>query len=185
MNNIQNIRLRMVFSEEEKPYLSNISSLLYDFELLHDYSLLISVEKYAYYKFSQRFWYRTGRPIEPNHKLRAAKIIKESPLTIELIMTGVAISSGALWAIAQVIDKIANWRLNRKKLKLQIKKLEREIEKSPQDEEKARLDLERKMLERRAFGIARALVRRFESNPITLESIELSVEKNESDWETK
>lgn len=185
MNNIRNIRMKLVFSEERKPYLLDISSLLYDFELLHDYSLLICAEEYSEYKFSQRFWYRNGRPLRLSHRLRAAKIIKDSPLTVELIIAGVVASSGALWTLAQIIGKITNWRLNRKKLKLEIEKLERELGKARLEEEKAGLDLEQKMLKRRAFGIQCVIVRRFESNPITLESVELSVEKKESDWETK
>lgn len=178
MKDTRNIRMRLVFREEKKPYLIDVSSLLYDFELLHDYSLLMCAEEYDNYKFSQLFWFRRGRPLRPGHKLRAARIVKESPLTVELIIAGVVASSGALWTIIQIASKIANWKLNKKKLESEIEKLKKEIRKSPSEKEKSSFDLEEIVRKRRAFGIQGRLIRRFEDNPIKLDNIELSIEEN-------
>lgn len=165
------INMRLVFREARKPYLLDVSSLLYDFELLHDFSLLIRAEEYHNYRFSQYFWYRRGRPLKPSHRLRAIRIVKESPLTVELIIAGVVASSGALWTIIQIAGKIANWKLNKKKLK-------KEIRKSDGERGISNLDLEEIVQMRRAFGIQGRLIRRFEDNPIKLENIELSLEEN-------
>ena len=177
MNDTNNFRLRLVFREERKPYLLNISSLLYDFELLHDYSLLMCAKEYDNYKFSSFFWFRRGRQLKPGHKLRAARIVKESPLTVELILAGVVASSGALWTIVQIASKVANWRLNKERLKLEIEKLRKEIHEAP-EKEKSSLDLEEIVGKRRAFGIQSRLIRRFEDNPIKLDYVELSTEEN-------
>jgi hypothetical protein len=184
VSGLPNIRMRLVFSEEKKPYLLDISSLLYDFELMHDYSLLISSE-YPEYRFSQRFYYRNGRPIKQHHRLRAVKLIKESPLTVELIIAGVAVSSGALWTIIQIIDKITNWKLDRKKKRLEIEKLEMELEKIPIKKKKRKIDFEEEIFRRKEFGIERSIIRRLETNPMKLENIELSLDTTESDWERK
>jgi len=178
MKNIPNIKMKLVFSEVKESYLLDISSLLYDFELLHDYSLLIRAQEYTEYKFSQRFWYRNGRPLKRYHRLRAVKIIKESPLTVELILAGVAVSSGALWTIFQIAYRVVNWKLNREKLEREVEKLRREIGKAPLEEEKTRLDLDEVIRRSRASGVENSLVRRFEDNPIRLEDIELSTEEN-------
>ena len=58
-----NVGLKLVFSKENKPYLLDITSLLYDFELLHDFSLILWADDYLDYKFSN-FMYRNGSPGE-------------------------------------------------------------------------------------------------------------------------
>jgi len=174
-----NIRIRLVFNEEKRPYLLDISSLLYDFELLHDFSLLLCAEDYSDYRFSRFFWYRKGRPLKANHKLRATRIIKESPLTVELIVSGVILLSGAFWALVQAIEKISNWKLDKEKKRLEIEKLKRELSKANLDIEKARIELDQKVLERETFSILRSLIRRLESNPISLVDIEFYAETDD------
>jgi len=100
------VRLRLFFHEEEKPFLLDVSSLFYDFELLYDLSLMLCVEEYDSYRFSRAFWYRRGRPIKAEHKLRVAKIVKESPLTIELGIAGFVAATGTMWIMIQIIEKI-------------------------------------------------------------------------------
>jgi len=173
------IRIRLVFSEGKRPYLLDISSLLYDFEMLHDFSLLLCIEDYSYYRFPPFFWYRKGRPIKVNHKLRAARIIKESPLTVELILSGVILLSGAFWALVQAIEKISNWKLNKEKTRLEIEKLKKELRKADLVIEKVRIELDQKVQEREAFSIHQSLIRRLEGNPINLVDMELYAETND------
>lgn len=164
------IRLRLVFSEKEKPYLLDISSLLYDFELLHDFSLILCMEDYIGYKLSRFFWYRNGRPIRADHKIRAVKIVKDSPFTVELALAAIPVISGAFWLLVQAMEKVHNWKLNREKLRQEVEKLriEKEIK---------RIELEQKIQERQASAILSSLVERFESNPIKLVDIEIRPEK--------
>ncbi|MDK2782044.1 MAG: hypothetical protein PWR13_1072 [Archaeoglobi archaeon] len=162
MDNNKKIKIKLTFRDEKKPYLIDISSLLYDLELLHDFSLLIYMDEYREYKFTQYFWYRKGRPLKSKHKIRAIRIIKESPLTIELIFGGIA----AFWGLVQAIERIMNWRLNRQKLKLEVEKLERELK-------MVNIELERRLYERQAWETFNSLLRRLESNPIKLEDIEV------------
>lgn len=178
MNRDINIKVKLMFSEEKRPYLSDISSLLYDFELLHDFSLLLCADDYSGYKFSRFFWYRNGRPLKADHKVRTTKILKESPLIVELIIAEVAVLCGALWAFVQAIEKISNRKLNKEKLILEVKKLEREIVKADLEVEKTRIELEQKVREKEALNVLRSLIRRLEDNPIELTDIEFYVEEN-------
>jgi hypothetical protein len=139
----------------------------------------LCAEDYSDYKFSPFFWYRRGRPLKANHKIRATRIIKESPLTVELILSGVILLSGAFWALVQAIEKISNWKLNREKTRLEIEKLKKELSKADLDIEKARIELDQKVLETETFNILRSLIRRFESNPINLMDIELYAETSD------
>ena len=169
------IRLKLVFSEEKQPYLLDISSLLYDFELLHDFSLILFAEDYSKYRFSPFFWYRNRRPIKASHKVRAVKIVKESPFTIVIEIAAIAALSGALWGLIQAAEKVRNWRLNREKRELEIEKLKLETK-------KMRIELEQKAQEREASRILYSLIRRLESNPINLVDMEIQVtESDEND----
>lgn len=170
------MKLKLVFHEEKKPYLLDISSLLYDFELLHDLCLMISAEDYSDYGFGRYFWYRNGRPIKEYHKLRAVRIAKESPLTVELLLTGMVAIPTSLWLLIQAIEKISNLKMNRKKLRMEIEKLQLDI-----DIKKA--DLEQKLQEKRLLGIFEVLIKRFDNNPIKLEDLELKMDDNIDDKE--
>lgn len=171
------IRLKLVFSEGKRPYLLDISSLLYDFELLHDFSLILCADDYLKYKFSPLFWYRNRRPIKESHKVRAIKIVKESPLIVVIDVAEILLLTGALWALIQAMEKIRNWRLNREKLRLEVEKLRLETEKMT-------IELEQKVQEREASKILNPLIRRFESNPIKLVDLELHSDRGEDEKET-
>jgi len=110
--------LTLQFSNDEKPYLLDITSLLYDLELAHDFGVLATESEYRDYEFNRFFWYRHGRRIRPVHRVRAARIVKQSPLLIEVVIP----SLGALWVLLQIIEKVSNWKLSREKLELEIDK---------------------------------------------------------------
>lgn len=171
-NNI--VKVKLEFEDERSPYLLDISSLLYDFELLHDFAFILFAEEYSDYWFSQYFWYRRGRPLRDKHRLRALKIVKESPLTIELGLSILAISSGAIWILLQAIEKIANFKLNREKLKAEIEKLHLETKVLRYDEQRAKFEIERRLYERNAIAVLNTLLKRLETNPIKLKDIDLS-----------
>lgn len=112
------------FDEDKEPYLLDISSMLYDLELSHDFSVIIAnKELYTNYHFNRYFWFRKGRPILQQHRMRALRIVKESPLILEVVIP----SLGAIWILLQIFEKISNWNLNKEKLRLEVEKLRREL----------------------------------------------------------
>jgi hypothetical protein len=124
------MKLKLYFKEQEKtPLLEDISSVLYDFELLYNFCLVTGAKEYSDYNFPQGFWFRKRRGIKEAHKLRTSKILKESPLFIELSIAESIAALGAIWILIQAIDKVYNMGLNRRKNILEVKKLKLEIEK--------------------------------------------------------
>jgi hypothetical protein len=115
--------LTLQFSEEEKnPFLLDVTSLMYDLELAHDLGVLLTEPEYRSFKFSSQFFrFRGGRRIGPTHRLRAVRIVKQSPLLLEI-----ASSVGGLCGLLQIIEKVSNWLLSREKLELEVDKLRRE-----------------------------------------------------------
>ena len=168
------LKLKLTFSNDKQPYLLDISSLFYDFELLHDLLLIIYAEEYRFYKFDRWFWFRRGRPIKEEHQIKILRIQKESPLTIEIIVGIIVGLSGALWALVQTFEKISNWRLNKEKLKLEIENLKREVDLKDYERQRVGLELQEKLLGRQAQDQYNALVKRLEKSPFKLKDMEIS-----------
>jgi len=55
---MEHLRIKLTFTNDKNPYLLDISSLFYDFELLHDFFLIVYADDYKYYKLNNYFWYR-------------------------------------------------------------------------------------------------------------------------------
>jgi hypothetical protein len=117
--------LTMQFLGEADPDLLDVSSLLYDLELSHDYGVILSEIEYQEYKFTRYFWYRNGRPIEKYHHIKVLRLNKKSPLELTLLISSI----GALLILLKIIEKVSNWSLNREKLKCEVEKLKLETKK--------------------------------------------------------
>lgn len=125
--------IRLEIDDEKKPYLEDFTALLYDFELLHDLSLILygyEFSEYCDYKFPRTFWYRGKRPTRDEHRIRLFRIVKESPLEIITVVSAAVITTGAIWAILKPLIKIDTWLLERKKKQLDTKQTSLNIEKT-------------------------------------------------------
>jgi hypothetical protein len=159
------------FQEDREPFLLDLSSLLYDFELAHDLSVLLAEQDYSRYRFNRFFWFRNGRPLKTVHRARTARVIKESPLLLDVVIP----SLGAIWILIQVMDKVANWNVNREKLELKVRRLRREEESHKQIMTDAYVDQLDDTLDRRdARQVFEKVVSRLEKSPIHLSEVEIS-----------
>jgi len=161
--------LHLRFGESKYPNLEDISSLLYDLVLIHDLGAMLVLSEYRQYHFTQYFTYRNHRRLAPKHKLRTVAISKRSPLWLDLVG-----SATGIWALIQLVDKVANWKLNKKKLLLEIQKLEYEVAlKHVEVLEKTKV-LEEQLQRRDAMSMANRLIRRLEQSPMNLEDADVS-----------
>lgn len=171
------VKMKLVFEDGKEPHFEDITSLFHDLELLYDFSLLLYADAYDTYRFSQYFWFRGGKPIKAEHKLRALRIVKESPLTVELL--GAMLSPEAIWAFVQIIQKVGSWQLDREKLKLEVERVRQENRILSYKEREAEIDLENRLLEREALRTLDRLLKRLEKNPIKLREMDLTSEKDD------
>lgn len=175
------MKVKLLFREQERiPLLQVVSSLLYDVELLYDFCLIIGAEEYSEYKFSQGFWYRKGRHIKDIHKLRVVRIMKESPLSVELLIADAIGTLTALWLFIQAVEKIYNLKANRKKTDLEIEKTKLEIEKLKRETHKEP-ELGQKLRNQQHSLTFRIIAKRLESNSIKLEDLEIEVEESDGE----
>jgi hypothetical protein len=118
--------IRLVGSGEAFPSLLDVSSFLYDFNLLYEIARLATDPNYHDFKFSDFVFYRGGRPLNGRDRLHVQTLRHESPLILVAVLAAVSVAVGSLWGIVQIVEKITNAPLTRRKLKAEVEKLERE-----------------------------------------------------------
>jgi len=192
-------RLTITGDEEDQISVDDIGLFLYDFATLYELTRLALDPKYESFKFSRFALYRNGRPVKENDDIYIEKITHSSPLELiaqVALTSGVAL--GALWTLVQLIEKIYNIPLNRKKLKLdtqnseldvtkkelEVAKLRRELQLSDEDFEEQVLPEKQSSQEfeqRKAMPPIRTILRRLKRSAIQIEEIELEIVDPESD----
>jgi hypothetical protein len=119
-------RIQIVGTEETFPLVLDVSSFLYDLNLLYEIARLATDPNYDEFKFSRFVYYRGGRPLQEGDRLRVQSLRQESPLALVVVLAAVPVAIGAVWGVVQIVDKIGNASLNRRKLRAEVEKLERE-----------------------------------------------------------
>lgn len=192
-------RLVIRGDERDQVTIDEIGLFLYDFATLYELIRLAVDPKYDDFKFSRFSLYRNGRPIKPKDDIYIESLKHSSPL--ELIAqialpTGLALA--AAWTFVQLIDKVYNLPLNRKKLILDTRNSELDVEKkqleiaalrkdallTDEDFEKYVLskDQSEQMFDqRKAVDPIRTAVKRLRKSSIKIEELELEVIDPESD----
>lgn len=160
---------RLEFAEAPQPFFGSVSNLFTDLGLAHDLGVLLAHPDYDGYRFGNRFWWRNARPLQPAHRLRAFKIAQGSPLFLELLCTAI----GGVWTLIQIVDKVANWKLDRQKAELQFAKMRQDLALGEMEILQKRLELERVLQERHAQQIADTLIRRLRESEFELQDLDL------------
>lgn len=190
------IQLKLIYETETKPKpkLSDLSALLYDYELLHDFLVLSMIDDYKEYTFPDYFWYRNRRPLYEEDKLQIRSIKYGSPLHVVLVASWV--TAKIIKPLVEVSGEIADWKPNRLRAKaetlaaqltaagklldieykrLRIKRAEKLLEVTEYKAERERLRLEDSR-ERRQGDIRRRLEKRLSDNPYQLKDINIDIE---------
>ncbi|OGP63995.1 MAG: hypothetical protein A2169_00530 [Deltaproteobacteria bacterium RBG_13_47_9] len=177
MSSNDSVVLELTLESDQEPTLMDFTSLLYDFELLHDLSVMLNLEEYRIYLdmpsmwaagWYGRFWTRR-RPIKYQHKLKVIKISRQSPWEIILVVSSVVVASKALVPLIEAAGKIADWRFDRKKAR-------HEAERAQFAAEKAQIELQRAQIEK---GTALMAAER-ERRRLTAAELALENERTES-----
>lgn len=197
LSNGTDIILRLEFINDKNISLIELSSFLYDFELLYDYSIVTNLEEYEEYLYSRstwssgffgRFWIRNGRPINKEHKLIVSSLSIQSPGVLETIM-GAAAAAKALIPFVDSAGKVTDWRHNRDKAKYEADRAKTEAQKALIEKETAlyqqdvvrtigereRLRLSATELEYEIFKAENRIIKRLQGNPMKV--IDLSIEE--------
>lgn len=126
--------LTVVLAERADLLLEDVSNFFYDSLLLHD-CVVLATGEYDY-NFGPQFYYRTGRPIRPEDRLRLRRLRHESPLLVETIV---------MWGAASLaVRSTYEWLRDRP---LHRRKLEAETGEAEERREIARIDRQLKQIE--------------------------------------
>lgn len=166
--------------DEAKVTIETLSSFLYDLNLLNDCLALALIDQYSDYNFSQFFYYRKGRPLKKEHKLYLNKINHNSPLGLEVIIPLAASAAGIPWLILQSAQKVRNWKLERRKLEIEVQKAELDLNEKKAKLVNEQLDIEEKLLKREALQTYNNILKRIESHPFF--AVDVEIEMIEPDY---
>lgn len=203
MSNNTDFILRLELTEGKNISLIDLSSFLYDLELLYDFSIVTNLEEYEGYLyrystwssgFLGRFWVRTGRPIKYEHKLIVLSLSLQSPGVLETLM-GIAAAAKALVPFVDSAGKVADWRHNRNKAKYEAERAKTEAEKALIEKGTAlyQQEIARTISEREQwrlsttqleYEISRAenrIIKRLQNNPIKLIDLSIPEERSRND----
>jgi hypothetical protein len=120
------VEIDVLGKEEAMPTLLDISSFLYDLNLGYELSRLATDPSYEHVHFSRYSLFRNGRPLRKQDRLRVKHLSHSSPIQLQTLVWGAPLAIGAVWGLVQIVEKVSNWKLNRRKLEAEIHKLERE-----------------------------------------------------------
>jgi len=192
------LQLKLTYETKPEPKLSDLSALLYDYELLYDFLVLSTMDEYKAYAFPRYFWYRSGRPLIKEEKLQIRSINYGSPLYVILATTS-WIAVKIIKPLVQISGEIADWKQERLKAKaetltaqlkviekladieyknLRTKRAEKLLEATEYRAEQERLKLEDSR-ERRQIDTLRRLGQRLSGNPYQLKDITIHIENEE------
>lgn len=133
--------IAMQGEEGDYPALSEVALFLYHFNVLYEFSRLLVDPKYADFRFAHNSANRNFRRVEPGDRLAIESLRVQSPFALTVIILATPASAAALWALTQAFEKIANFPINRKNLRLQNESLDLGNEKTRLENEKLRREL--------------------------------------------
>lgn len=182
-------------SESSRPTVEELGLFLADFATLYELHRLNSDPFYGDFTFSRFALYRNGRPIDEYDKLYIESIRHESPIEAAVVLAAIVGFGAALKNFVESLEKIYNFRHNRKKLDLDIRNGELDLEKKQLEIEKLRLERLSKITSVDSFIVdsrstvesrsattwIRKVEARLERSSIRIENVEIDFFKREDD----
>jgi hypothetical protein len=171
-------------SEGGLMYASDLVIALWNIELLYDFSLLLAHPAYQDSNLTEpdAFFTSGWRALERRHRLEARSVEHHSPLLFLAVIPLAAAGAAGIWAVAQTFEKVANFPLNRRKLKAEVYKAEADARHAVADARHAETEAEsaeyQLLLNRREANITADRLRaQIQGTPIPIVDAELTDDK--------
>ena len=103
--------------------------------------------------------------IRAEDRLQVVSVAHNSPLLFLALVPLVVAGTGGVWAVTQTVDKIATFKLNRRKLKADVEKAEADARKAKAEADAAYDDL---LKRRQAEATAEQLANQMQNAPMKL-----------------
>jgi hypothetical protein len=177
------INLRVVWgaAQESPLYASDLVAALWNIELLYDFSLLLAHPAYQGFNLTDpnEFFTSGWRTLERQHRLEARSVEHHSPLLFLTVIPLAVAGAAGVWAITQTFEKVANFRLNREKLKAEVRKARAEASQAEADARRVEAEAEsaeyQRQLDRRQATVTSDRIRaQIEALPMPIVEAELT-----------
>jgi hypothetical protein len=128
-------------AEEDTP-LGQISLILYDLTLLHDFAVIVTLPDFSGFHFGRYFWYRDRHRIPVDANLFVHHMSYGSPMRLDMGVKKAVAVTGLVISVATAIEKLSVVDLNRAEKTASIEKIRAETEGIVLDNERKRRELE-------------------------------------------
>jgi hypothetical protein len=163
--------------ENHYPALIDVSSFLYDLNLLYEFSRIVIDPQYAQRTLSSFSGYRNSKRVHPEDRLELQSLRIESPFELITIVAAAPAAAMTLWVLAQALEKVVNFPLNREILKLQRDKLRKELQSTPDNEPQEMPESDERFREqlhiREVDGYFGRVEQRLHDSPVQVREIEV------------
>jgi hypothetical protein len=160
-----------VEGKEDHPSLQEVSSFIYDFNLVYEIARVASDPNYQRYKFSRFIWNRNGRHLKDADRLHVVSLQLGSPFVLETAVVLVGGAIAGVWGLVQIAERIVDWPVNRERNRLELEKLRRELDSGDQAEQLPAI-----LKERGALEYYERSIERVADNEIKITDIRFSIE---------
>jgi hypothetical protein len=116
---LDHVRLRLVFADPPAERVGHqvtvidLTSAIYDFNLVYELAVMSSLEQYSDYDFSNFFLLGRKRPVSRQHQLRVERVSKRSPLELltqippeVLYPLGTGGGIAFLWSLRRLVQAV-------------------------------------------------------------------------------
>lgn len=173
-------RIAITGSETQIPTLDDIGLFLSDFATMYELHRLNNDPYYEDFEFSRFVLYRNGRPIEPIDKLYVERIRHESPIElVALIAAGVVGVSNVVRALVESVEKIYNFKVNRKLLEQNLRNAELDGEKKQLEIEELRDKRQPRLISVETVLAESTSTKEYRSPTTWIHKVERRLEKSE------
>jgi hypothetical protein len=111
-------------TETHHPTILEFSRFLYQVHLSYEIARLATDPEYASFPFPQHTFSPLTSRLQVRDRLRLEAVRHESPWRFKTTLIGIGAVAPTLWLLAQSLDKIGNYELNREKVRAEIQEIE-------------------------------------------------------------
>ena len=111
-------------TDNYQPTILEFSRFLYEVHLSYEIARLGTDPKYSEFKFPERNFTPVTSRLHWQDRLELEGVRRESPWRFKASLIAVAAAAPTLWALTQTFEKIANYQLDREKVRAEIHEIQ-------------------------------------------------------------
>lgn len=124
---MKEIEIAVVGRESDSVALFDVVNFLFDFNVAYEIGRLATDPNHESFRFSPYVFFRKGRPLRVDERLRLKTLNHGSPTKLVARLTATSLAIGSIWAIVQIYCKVVDHPVEHRRLIAEARKVELEV----------------------------------------------------------